>query len=101
MKQWISLLSGTHKKILTMIQIENEPNRNKKLRIAFISAQDANNKKSFSGTIYYSMQSLARHCGDIEFLGPYRNNFLFTLLRGASFIVRKITGKRYKYLHAI
>jgi len=40
------------------------------LKIAFLTATDARDKKSRSGSLYYMAQALQRHCGDVYYIGP-------------------------------
>jgi glycosyltransferase involved in cell wall biosynthesis len=42
----------------------------KRLKIAYLSAEDPESKRSWSGTTYYMAQALRRHCGDVYYLGP-------------------------------
>ena len=41
-----------------------------RLKIAFLTATNARDKKSRSGTLYYMGQALQKHCGDVYYLGP-------------------------------
>src|SRR5213592_4657916 len=69
----------------------------KRLRIAFVSSYDARDKKVFSGTSFYVSASLVRQCGKVDFIGPYPNTLLLTFFKGFSYLVRKITGKRFDH----
>ncbi len=73
----------------------------KKIRIAFVSSYNARDRKVFSGTAYYSALALSRHCGEVDLIGPYRNNFLLTILKIISFLIRKITGKRFDHYSSV
>ncbi|GAC1357334.1 MAG: hypothetical protein NVSMB44_02790 [Ktedonobacteraceae bacterium] len=42
----------------------------RRLNIALLTALDAQDRRSWSGTYYYLAQSLQKHCGDVSFIGP-------------------------------
>ena len=42
----------------------------KRLKIAFLTANDATNKNERSGTLYYMSKALQKHCGDVFYIGP-------------------------------
>ena len=42
----------------------------RRLRIAVLTALDAQDRRSWSGTFYSIAQSLQKHCGDVSFIGP-------------------------------
>lgn len=44
--------------------------RNKRLKIAYVTAENPRSKRSWSGTTYYMAQALQKHCGDVYYLGP-------------------------------
>ena len=44
--------------------------RNKRLKIAYLSAEDPRDKHAFSGSTYYMAQALQKHCGDVHVFGP-------------------------------
>jgi glycosyltransferase involved in cell wall biosynthesis len=70
------------------------------VHIAFLSVYDARDKRSWSGIPYYIAQSLGRHCGEVHYLGPFPSGRLFSLLRAGAFLLRKLTGKRFDYVHS-
>jgi glycosyltransferase involved in cell wall biosynthesis len=43
---------------------------NRRLKIAYLSAEDPHSKRSWSGTTYYMAQALQKYCGDVYHLGP-------------------------------
>jgi len=49
-----------------MKNMENE----RRLKIAYITASDPHDKRSWSGSIFCIAQSLQKHCGDVYYLGP-------------------------------
>ena len=44
--------------------------KNRRLKIAYLSPEDPHSKRSWSGITYYMAQALQRHCGDVCYLGP-------------------------------
>src|ERR1700724_3605605 len=46
---------------------------NKRLKIALVTAIDAQDKRSWSGTFYHTAQALQKHCGDVYYIGPKHN----------------------------
>jgi len=44
----------------------------KRLKIAYLTAEDPRNTRSWSGSTYYMAQALQKHCGDVHCLGPIR-----------------------------
>lgn len=42
----------------------------KRLNIALLTALDAQDRRSWSGTYYYLAQSLQKYCGEVSFIGP-------------------------------
>jgi hypothetical protein len=44
--------------------------KNKRLKIAYLSPEDPHSKRSWSGITYYMAQALQMHCGDVYYLGP-------------------------------
>jgi glycosyltransferase involved in cell wall biosynthesis len=72
-------------------------NRNRRLRIAYVTMDDPNDRRSWSGTRYYMAQALEKHCGDVVRVGPLKPASLSVgnaIRRG----VRLITGKRYLHM---
>ncbi len=71
-----------------------------RLRIAFLSASDPSNKRSWSGIPYYSFKALQQHVGDVHALGPYPNDL--TVYRGKiiSKLNRTFLGRPYDYTHS-
>src|SRR5437868_12486640 len=40
------------------------------MRIAYLTANDPKDRRSWSGTLYYMAQALEKHCGEVFYLGP-------------------------------
>ena len=66
------------------------------MRIAFLTANDPKNKKSWSGIHYYMAKALERHVGEVIYLGPVQEYFF---VRGILKLIRilfKLLGlKKY------
>ena len=65
-------------------------------RIVFLTAADAKDRRSWSGTHYYMAQALQKHCGDIFYIGPMKPN-LVKVGRLLDKISTKLFGKKYKF----
>jgi glycosyltransferase involved in cell wall biosynthesis len=68
------------------------------LRIAYLTARDPDDRKSWSGTLYYMARAMEKHCGEVFRVGPLlqRAPRLGRLLaRG----VRVLTGRTYLDSH--
>lgn len=72
----------------------------KPLKIAFLTATDAKNKRSRSGTLYYMSKSLQKHCGDVYYLGPL-NTRMEKITLFLNNLSLKIFKKSYAYEHSI
>jgi glycosyltransferase involved in cell wall biosynthesis len=69
-----------------------------RLRIAYVTMDDPNDRRSWSGTRYYMAQALDKHCGDVRRIGPLQPFSVKTgkwVRRG----VRLLTGKRYMHMY--
>lgn len=71
---------------------------NERPKIALLTSQDPNDRRSWSGIYYYISRALQTHCGEVTHLGPIRTH-LTTTGRLVSAGLRRLTGKRYLYLH--
>lgn len=71
-----------------------------RLKIAFLTATDATDKTSRSGTLYYMAKALQKHCGDIYYLGPL-NTGMEKIPRFFNNITLKLFKKGYAYEHNI
>lgn len=73
----------------------------KRPRIAYLTATDARDKRSWSGIHYYAARSLQTHCGDVDYLGPIEPKLQMLVGKAISGISQKLFGKRYDYSHSI
>jgi len=69
-------------------------------KIAFISEQDARDKRSWSGTQYFLWQSLQKHVGDVTLLEPYSPQFLKFICSAFNFLTLRLLNKRFDYRHS-
>lgn len=72
----------------------------KPLKIAFLTATDARNKRARSGTIYYMAEALQKHCGDVYYLGPL-NSRMEKVTRLFNNISLKLFKASYAHEHSI
>jgi glycosyltransferase involved in cell wall biosynthesis len=68
--------------------------------IAFITADDPRDKRSWSGTNHFMWESLKKHVGDVEILGPYTPQPLWFLCSALNFLTLRLLGKRFDYRHS-
>lgn len=71
-----------------------------RLKIAFLTATNARDKKSRSGTLYHMGQALQKHCGDVYYLGPLDTK-MENLTRWFNDVSIKLLKKNYSYEHSI
>lgn len=69
------------------------------LKIGFLTVADARSVKAWSGTPFYMAQSLARHLGSIDHLGPLKP-LLLPLIKAYARAIRVLSGKRYSPMHS-
>ncbi len=65
--------------------------QNKRLKIAFLTAIDPQDKRSWSGIFYYAAQALQKHCGELFYVGPAGSS-------KEAAPAKKAVYKRVKYL---
>ncbi len=69
-------------------------------QIAFITADDPRDKRSWSGTNHFMWESLKKHVGDVDILGPYTPQPLWFFCSAFNFITLGLLGKRFDYRHS-
>lgn len=71
-----------------------------RLRIGLVASEDARDRASWSGTMYYMAQALERHCGEVVHLGPVFavRELVGRLTSGVSLALR---GRRRPYHHTL
>ena len=72
----------------------------KHLRIAYLTQNDARDRRSWSGTQYYMSQALQKYCGEVTYIGPIRPRS-WKLRKLTALASRKLTGKIYLQSHAL
>lgn len=70
------------------------------MRIAYLTSDDPNDKKSWSGTNYYMLQALKNAGADAHPMGPVQNP-LKPFGQVVNKISRSLMGKRYNYRHSL
>ncbi len=71
-----------------------------RLKIAYITLVNPNDKHSWSGTNYYLLQTLRKHIGDVDTLGPAEPVFISFICKALNFLSIKIFNKRFDYRHS-
>ncbi len=74
-------------------------NKTGRLNIALLTALDAQDRRSWSGTYYYLAQSLQKYCGDISFIGPLSASSEMLLGRITHESVRLLLHKNFAFRH--
>ncbi|RSK43299.1 glycosyltransferase family 4 protein [Hymenobacter perfusus] len=70
----------------------------RRLRIAFLTATNPHDRRAWSGLHYMLGQTLEKHVGDVEYLGPVSLRYLFALGDRLNKVIGWLTGgKRYHY----
>ncbi len=71
------------------------------MKIAFITASDPLDKRSWSGIYYRMLEALKYQFEEVAPLGPIRLPIIEFVLKGFQFLFSKITGKKYNRSHSI
>lgn len=72
----------------------------KKINFAYLSSENPNNKKVWSGTHYSILKSL-QHLGDVTVLGPYEPKTRVFISKIINQLFLKIFNKRVSYRHSV
>lgn len=70
-----------------------------RLKIAYLSSENPNNKKVWSGTHYSIYKSLST-VGEVTILGPYQPKFRLFWAKLINQVFLKLLNKRYSYRHS-
>ncbi len=71
-----------------------------RLKIAYLTLTDPNDRHSWSGTHYYMQKALQQSLGDVDLLGPIKPFPEFIMGQLITGLSQKILGKRYNYRHS-
>src|SRR5581483_9283607 len=72
----------------------------RRLKILLLTMQDPYDRRSWSGTIYYTAQALQRHCGDVSYIGaPFLTSRFFGRLFHKS--MQLLLRKNFMYNHCL
>jgi glycosyltransferase involved in cell wall biosynthesis len=71
------------------------------LRIAYISLDDAGDRRSWSGGIWSMARALEKHAGQVAYLGPVDRRLALKIGRLLAALVHAVTGKRYASHHSL
>ncbi|GCF06888.1 glycosyltransferase family 4 protein [Dictyobacter arantiisoli] len=72
----------------------------KRPNIALLTALDAQDRRSWSGTFYFIAQTLQKYCGDVSYLGPMSGGSEMLLGRALHTSAQLVTGKRFLFRHS-
>jgi len=75
-------------------------NTSSRLKIAYLTLTDPNDRHSWSGTHYYMQKALQKSLGDVDLLGPIKPFPEFIIGQLITGISQKLLGKRYNYRHS-
>lgn len=80
-------------------EVEHPPaSEAKRIRIAFLSMRDPRDRRTWSGTTYFMLEALQKHCGEVGCVGPFEN-FSTKVGKIAQKALRMTTGLNYLYTH--
>jgi glycosyltransferase involved in cell wall biosynthesis len=69
-----------------------------RLRIAFLTSTDPRNRRAWSGLHYMLAQTLQKHVGEVDYLGPVSLRYWFGLGDRVNKVIEKLSnGRRYHY----
>lgn len=68
-------------------------------KIGFLTVEDARDRRTWSGTVYFMSEALQRNCGDVVFLGPL-DTYWTRLGKLINYISSRLIGKKYDYIRA-
>lgn len=71
-----------------------------RLSIAFITADDPLDKRSWSGTNHFLYKTLQESIGDVHILGPYTPQPLWFFCSAFNFLTMRLLKKRFDYRHS-
>jgi glycosyltransferase involved in cell wall biosynthesis len=71
-----------------------------RIHIAFITADDPRDKRSWSGTNHFLYKAMEKHIGEVDLLGPYMPQPLQFVCSVFNFLTLRLLGKRFDYRHS-
>ncbi|MCG8700273.1 MAG: glycosyltransferase family 4 protein [Bacteroidales bacterium] len=71
-----------------------------KIKIGFLTALDAADKRTWSGTLFNMVKSLRENVGEVVLLGPVHLKYTDLFFRGLNKILLKLFKKKYNYKHS-
>jgi len=70
----------------------------RRIKIAYVTVKDHNDKNSWSGTNYRIAQALEKHCGDVYYVGPLKTRLRY-ITEKIDFLTSNLLGKHYAFDH--
>jgi glycosyltransferase involved in cell wall biosynthesis len=74
--------------------------RGRRLKIAYVTASDARDRRAWSGTHHSICEALDRHCGEVSYIGPLTSR-VSDWLHLADRVSRRLSGRRYNVAHSL
>ncbi len=72
----------------------------KSLKIAFLTSLDPQDKRSWSGSLYYMTRALQKHCGDVFYVGPMNAPIEILIGKIMHRSTRLFFRKNFMYFHS-
>lgn len=73
----------------------------KRLKIAYLTLRDAQDRRTWSGAYYYMAQALQKHCGEVTYIGPLdasKQMLVGKIINKSSQLLLK---KNFVYVHSL
>lgn len=71
-----------------------------RISIAFVTADDPRDKRSWSGTNHFLYKAMEKHIGEVDLLGPYTPQPLQFFCSAFNYLTLRLLGKRFDYRHS-
>lgn len=72
--------------------------QDRRLKIAYVTSTNPNDRRAWSGTHYFIAQALQKHCGEVHYIGPLKSRAKFFVKMSSRAIrVVSLNRKRYKW----
>jgi glycosyltransferase involved in cell wall biosynthesis len=70
-------------------------------KIVYLTSRNAKDKREWSGTMYYMAQSLAKHSGEVIYVGPYTPKVVVFFLKIFRKFSEKVLRKKYSLPYSV
>ncbi len=75
--------------------------KDRKLRIVFLTNRNAKDKREWSGTLYYMAQAMSKYGCEVSYVGPYQPKFVLFFLKTVRKLSETILHKKYNIAYSI